>query len=64
MRDLHKTERSNVIWKYWFDIVKKLLIISIFYISIYKSGFQDNIFLKFSAIQNSTYTSDIHFREF
>ena len=32
---LHKIERSNVTWKYLFDTVKKILIISVFYNSIH-----------------------------
>ena len=30
MQGLHKIEPSNVTWKYWFDIVKKILISSVF----------------------------------
>ena len=35
MQGLHKIERSNVTSKYSFDIVKKILIISVFYNSIH-----------------------------
>ena len=34
MRNLHKIERSNVTSNYRFDIAKKILIISTFYISV------------------------------
>ena len=36
---LNKIERSNVTWKHWFHISKKILIISIFHISVYICAF-------------------------
>ena len=35
MQGLHKIERSNVTWNYSFDIVNKILVISVFYNSIH-----------------------------
>ena len=55
MEGLHKIERINVTWKYWLDIVKKILIFFYLLYFNYVCSFYGNLLL-FLVINYSTHT--------